>query len=149
MDLIRQPKNGDIIDASNTMYPCRLEVVEGERRFATSTSTTYAYVLSGRARFRAEATGKLEIAGGPGTFACLPGEYEVEASGKVVVIERFGFRGLLTAGSIEETGRLSYIDGCSDTILCMPPRLGDPVFNYLHFPRGIEQTQHTHPSVRL
>jgi quercetin dioxygenase-like cupin family protein len=34
-------------------------------------------------------------------------------------------------------------------VLVSPPRLGDPVFNHLHFPAGIKQSQHTHPSIRL
>ena len=49
----------------------------------------------------------------------------------------------------EELGRLSYIDGCSDSLLVYPPRLGDPTLNYLYFPPGIDQSFHTHPSVRI
>ncbi|HVY47279.1 MAG TPA: hypothetical protein VHB21_15430, partial [Minicystis sp.] len=146
MQILRNPRNGQALEATATMYPCRLEVVEGERRAGAATSTSYAFVLDGRARFRA---GDLEFASGAGGFACLPGEVEIEAGGRVVVIERLGFRGVPTCGAIEDKGRLAYIDGCSDTILCMPPRQGDPVFNHLHFPRGIEQSQHTHPSIRL
>ena len=51
-------------------------------------------------------------------------------------------------GPIEAMGRLRYIDGCSDTLLCAPPLLGDPCLNLLHFPKNIEQTEHTHPSTR-
>jgi quercetin dioxygenase-like cupin family protein len=28
-------------------------------------------------------------------------------------------------------------------------KLGDPCFNLLHFPEGIDQTEHTHPSDRI
>lgn len=52
-------------------------------------------------------------------------------------------------GRIETKGRLSYIDGCSDSMLVQPARLGDPVLNFLHFPKGIVQTQHTHPTIRM
>jgi quercetin dioxygenase-like cupin family protein len=51
-------------------------------------------------------------------------------------------------GPIEPKGRLRYIDRCSDSLLVAPPRLGDPCLNLLHFPAGIHQTPHTHPSVR-
>lgn len=51
-------------------------------------------------------------------------------------------------GPIEPTGRLRYIDGCTDTLLVPPVRKGDPCLNHLHFPTGIQQTPHTHPSVR-
>lgn len=43
---------------------------------------------------------------------------------------------------------MAYIDGCSDTLLISPLMFGDPCFNHLHFPKGIKQTLHTHPSGR-
>jgi quercetin dioxygenase-like cupin family protein len=146
MDLIREPKNGDTLDARMTMYPSLLQVVEGERRLGSPTSTSYGYVVSGKARVRAA---RFEVRADAGSFFCVPDELEIDTTGRVVVIERYGFRGLLMAGRVEQTGRLAYIDGCSDTILVAPPRQGDPVLNHLHFPRGVDQTQHTHPSIRL
>jgi AraC-like ligand binding domain len=146
MELIRNPRNGDSLDASMTMYPCRMEVVSGERRLGAPTSTSYGFVVSGDARIRSP---HFEVRGDAGTFFAMPGEIEIDASAVVVVVEKYGFRGLPTAGRIEERGRLSYIDGCSDSILVSPPRRGDPVLNHLHFPRGVDQSQHTHPSLRL
>ena len=59
-------------------------------------------------------------------------------------------RGLFQIGGpVEETGRLRYIDGCSDTLLIAPPMLGDPCLNLLHIPPGTHQTEHTHPSLRV
>lgn len=52
-------------------------------------------------------------------------------------------------GPIESRGRLRYIDGCSDSLLVYPPRLGDPCLNHLHFPMHITQTMHQHPSTRM
>lgn len=49
----------------------------------------------------------------------------------------------------KKVGNLSYIDGCSNSNLIDPPRSGDPCLNYLYFPAGIDQTFHTHPSVRI
>ncbi len=67
----------------------------------------------------------------------------------VVLVQRVGWRGInCTGGPIEEAGRLRYIDGCSDSLLISPPVKGDPCFNHLHFPEGIDQTSHTHPSTR-
>jgi quercetin dioxygenase-like cupin family protein len=54
----------------------------------------------------------------------------------------------MCGGPIEDVGRLRYIDGCSDTLLVPPVRKGDPCLNHLHFPAGVRQTPHTHPSVR-
>ncbi len=50
---------------------------------------------------------------------------------------------------IEPEGRLKYIDGCTDSLLIPPVKLGDPCLNHLHFPKGITQTPHTHPSHRI
>lgn len=50
---------------------------------------------------------------------------------------------------LEQKGRLKYIDGCTDSLLIYAPRLGDPCMNHLHFPVGIDQTFHTHPSIRM
>lgn len=52
-------------------------------------------------------------------------------------------------GPIEEKGRLKYIDGCTDSLLIPPVKKGDPCLNHLHFPAGIIQTPHTHPSHRI
>jgi len=67
----------------------------------------------------------------------------------VTVAQRVGYHGTRSfGGPIEDLGRLRYIDGCSDTLLACPPLLGDPCLNHLHFPAEVEQTFHTHPSVR-
>ena len=68
---------------------------------------------------------------------------------KLFVIVRLGYRVPNTIGWVETKGRLSYIDGCSDSLLVFPARLGDSSLNLLYFPEGIDQTFHTHPSLRL
>lgn len=146
MELIREPKPGDEIDARTTMYPSRLRVVDGELSLDDPATTYYGYVVRGQARVH---TKLFDAAAHPGTFFCVPGPGELRAEGLVVVIERLGYRGLPQLGSIEAEGRLAYIDGCSDTVLVAPARLGDPVLNFLHFPPGIEQSLHSHPSLRL
>jgi hypothetical protein len=66
------------------------------------------------------------------------------------LIIRRGFRAQNIMGSdIESRGRLVYIDGCSDSLLIYPPRLGDPSLNLLVFPPCIDQTFHIHPSLRM
>ena len=85
----------------------------------------------------------------PGMFFVAPGTVSVEG-GVGLVISRLGYRGLSQIGGpIENTGRLVYIDGCSDTLLVCPPRLGEPCLNHLHLPPGTEQSAHTHPSERI
>jgi quercetin dioxygenase-like cupin family protein len=71
------------------------------------------------------------------------------ANTRVVIAQSVGYQGIYAMGGpIEPQGRLRYIDGCSDTLLCAPQLLGDPCLNHLHFPTGIKQTAHTHPSLR-
>ena len=48
-----------------------------------------------------------------------------------------------------DMGNLSYMDGGTNTTAVNPGRLGDPVINYVHFPAGMQQTLHTHPSHRV
>lgn len=63
---------------------------------------------------------------------------------------KLGYKVMNTAvGPLESMGRLRYIDGCSDTLLIGPHRKGEPCLNHLHFPAGIHQTLHTHPSERI
>ena len=147
MDLLPSPRGGDVLDATRTMYPSRLTVLtSASARIGADTSTSYGFVVEGETRLTADA---LTLSLSAGAFFAVPGAVLLETKGVVVVVERFGFRALPLAGAIEATGRLAYIDGCSDSILCMPPRLGDPVLNHLHFPAGIVQTPHSHPSIRL
>lgn len=87
----------------------------------------------------------------PKEYISLPinNTLQIEAEGKFFGAFRLGYRGQQIQGKAEEKGRLSYIDGCSDTLLVYPPRLGDPSLNFLYFPPHIDQTFHTHPSIRL
>lgn len=60
------------------------------------------------------------------------------------------FHGQSVSGvELEDMGRLQYIDGCTDSLLIYAPKKGDPCLNHLHFPEGIDQTFHTHPSIRM
>ena len=52
-------------------------------------------------------------------------------------------------GYVEEAGRNRDIDGCSATLLVMPPRRGDPCVNHLHIAAGTVQTGHRHPGERI
>jgi quercetin dioxygenase-like cupin family protein len=73
-------------------------------------------------------------------------------SGSAAVIEYMGLHLLESRYYIQEEldlGNLSYIDGGTNTTAINPGRLGDPVINYVHFPAGMYQTLHTHPSHRV
>lgn len=89
-----------------------------------------------------------------GMYASAPGKCEVRPVGqdlsKAMVISALGWLGMMVIGGpLEERGRLRYIDGCTDSLLVPPVRLGDPCLNGLWFPLLTQQTTHTHPSMRI
>ena len=109
-------------------------------------ATFFGYVFEGTAVV-ASACGEYELSAG--MYFCLPGRVRVRG-GRGIVMARLGFDGVFQIGGpIEPQGRLRYIDGCTDSLLIPPIRLGDPCLNLLCFPPGIDQTPHTHPSDRI
>lgn len=84
-----------------------------------------------------------------GMYFSIPGPADLSAFIGLLSIRK-GYIGLPTfGGPVERLGRLRYIDGCSDSLLIGPPVKGDPCLNYLYVPPYLNQTAHTHPSVRL
>ena len=74
----------------------------------------------------------------------------VSPKGSLVLFVRYGYRGLNQLGlNCETLGRLTYIDGCTDTTLIFPPRFGDPSLNLLCFPAETSQSYHRHPTLRF
>lgn len=151
MDYLAYPLDGHTLDASLTMYPttARVTRTKEHRCLGDRRDTVYGYVLDGRFRVISRAMGKVDLVSGQ--WFALPGPVDVETveSGMLSTVTRHGYRAPPQIGAREEKGRLSYIDGCSDSMLSQPARLGDPCYNHLHFPSGVIQTQHTHPSIRL
>jgi len=91
------------------------------------------------------------IAVQPGQWFQCPGNitFDVPHGGRVMLVQRVGFDAMVAQGTVEKRGRLKYINGCHDTILCGPIKADYPVINTLHMPNGINQTMHTHPSTRV
>jgi hypothetical protein len=138
------------LDYTDTMYPSAAALydaaIDQGMTYTSEYSTIYGYVFSGEVML-------------PNGMKATTGQYfcfwswgcsEVHYTGKVVLITRIGFRGQDTVGGpLEKSGRLCYIDGCSDSLLIYPPRQGDPSLNALYFPSGVNQSYHIHPSLRL
>jgi hypothetical protein len=83
-----------------------------------------------------------------GCYFVAPEPVQIEA-GRGLAVLAPGYRGLRQLGGpIEPSGRLRYIDGCTDTLLVCPPRLGEACLNHLHIPAGTNQTANTHPTMR-
>ena len=150
MILIPDPKHGDIIKKNYTMYPTYMIAIEESYQMMTEDSNAYGFCTHGSFNITTEKKKWMVQAG---DFFSLQTKMSVEPIGDernlMFAIVRVGFRGIDMVGTSEDHGRLSYIDGCTDSLLVCPPRLGDPCLNYLHFPVGIDQTQHLHPSIRM
>jgi mannose-6-phosphate isomerase-like protein (cupin superfamily) len=85
----------------------------------------------------------------PGMYASVPGHARL-IGGQGIVVSRENWLGFFhIGGPTEQEGRLKYIDGCTDSLLVPPVKMGDPCLNLLYFPDGIDQTAHTHPSDRI
>jgi hypothetical protein len=137
------------LDYTDTMYPSHAALHDASQdqglTFTNEYSTIYGYVFSGVTTLP---NGDIITAGKYFSYWSW-GSYEIKYTGKTVIITRIGFKGQNVIGQLESNGRLCYIDGCSDTLLVYPPRLGDPTLNALYFPPNIKQSYHIHPSIRL
>jgi hypothetical protein len=58
------------------------------------------------------------------------------------------YKASIQSGYVENDGRLNYIDGCKDSMLIQPIKKGNPCLNALYMPKGVNQTEHIHPSLR-
>lgn len=147
-------------DSSHEKYPTRYyNVINGEGLQTTQSASYYGYVYEGNLII--EKPGHPSNVVSEGMYFSYNGQHSYCSIGraKAIVIEVLELQGLypknnfkamnMIGGPIEKKGRLKYIDGCSDSLLIPPVKLGDPCFNHLHFPPNINQTQHTHPSHRI
>jgi quercetin dioxygenase-like cupin family protein len=147
MDILQA---GQTCDLRINMYPTYVHFLEKEYdSSAHPYSTVYGCCLG---ETQVSFMGRYSELGF-GDFFSFPlfGSHNLKVSGKAptMLAFRYGFQGQTVEGSVDNFGRLSYIDGCSDSLLVYPPRKGDPCLNVLHIPPGIRQTEHTHPSVRV
>jgi quercetin dioxygenase-like cupin family protein len=113
-------------------------------------ATFYGMVLAGEAVL--ETATRRPLALGPAMHFVAPEPFALRgAEGtRALVIAHAGAPGLFQLGGpIEPRGRLRYIDGCTDTLVAAPPRLGDACLNHLHLPPDTDQRAHVHPSDRL
>jgi hypothetical protein len=125
-----------------------LEHIDNRQASVADKGACFGFVASGRVAIQDKRVSWWLDAG---QWFAVPGGFvlNLTANSRVVVAQCVDYHGVYAMGGpIEKQGRLRYIDGCSDSLLCAPPLLGDPCLNHLHFPVGIQQTAHTHPSTR-
>jgi quercetin dioxygenase-like cupin family protein len=135
-----------LADSCDTQFPTALHAWNETALELSGNGTHFGFVQSGKPVLR---TGSGEFILSETMYFSVPGNFSI-AGGAGIVVTRVDYQGLFSiGGKIETTGRLRYIDGCTDTLLIAPPVLGDPCLNALYFPKNIRQTPHTHPSVRV
>jgi quercetin dioxygenase-like cupin family protein len=130
-------------------WPLRVTKLEpGESRAFDASAGTH-YVLLQNASYYAD---NIKFEDVNAAFA-INNHFTVKCgAGSAAVIEYPGLHLLESRYYVQdvlEQGNLSYIDGGTNTTAVNPGRLGDPVVNYVHFPAGMTQTLHTHPSHRI
>lgn len=127
-----------------------LQVITGEKELELNgNGSVYAFVQSGQVDVDSgsfQATFKTKM-----YFSLqAPVKLKLKSGSKLLLISISDYLCLNTMGGpLENRGRLRYINGCSDTILLPPSRLGEPCLNLLHFPENTNQTEHHHPSLRF
>lgn len=130
----------------------KLEVLEtkesgSERLFING--TVFFFLQKGTASFSNQLL-SIELSTGMYFSQKAPFSVKLGPNSKAIFVATESFECLnAIGGPIESIGRLKYINGCSDTLLLSPSRLGEPCLNLLHFPPHTIQTSHHHPSFRF
>lgn len=148
-------------DSKHEKYPIRYYNIINNKGLPelSNDCSYYGFVYSGSACIITQEHNNMFIS--EGSYFSVNGTFisqEVIGS-KFILIEVLHTKGIYPetqyramntfGGVIEEVGRLKYIDGCTDSLLIPPVKMGDPCLNHLHFPKNITQTAHTHPSHRI
>ena len=131
-------------------WPLKLTKLEaGESRAFDATAGTYYVMLRNASYFSDKANFETVNAA-----FCVNRHFTVKcgSDSSAVIVEYAGLHLLEHRYFVQDKldmGNLSYMDGGTNTTAVNPGRLGDPVVNYVHFPAGMYQTLHTHPSHRV
>jgi len=147
-------------DIAHPRFPIKYYNVHSRLPELYGSCSYYGYVYGGYYSVLFSGSGIQTI--NDGMFFSTAGKFSITDHGpdaRMVLIEVWHTNGdyqknkfrayTLFGGPIEQEGRLKYIDGCTDSLLIPPVKMGDPCLNHLHFPRNITQTSHTHPSHRI
>jgi hypothetical protein len=140
--IFEHPAQVDLLDVHST------RVVSWDRSdfSVKSVPPGFGFILSGTATLSGS---KDSFALDGGMFYSVPQGWSVKGGCGFHVSSGFCPPYLQIGGPIEQTGRLRYIDGCTDSLLIHPISFGDPCLNALYFPPRVDQTVHTHPSSRV
>tara|TARA_R100000655_G_scaffold53686_1_gene91652 strand:- start:832 stop:1653 length:822 start_codon:yes stop_codon:yes gene_type:complete len=143
-------KTGLVYDNSDNQFSTKLYSWDNEPlELNSNNSSFYIYVHKGPVRVYSELHNE-NFWIYDKMYMCTSGNIIIEG-GRGIVMEKLEYNNTLftIGGPIEGKGKYKYIDGCSDSLLISPVKMGDPCLNALYFPKDINQTSHTHPSMRV
>ena len=146
-------RSTDVIDMRDTMYPT-YAVMTRTMHCIDASEIGWATMFGFSFGNSSLLIGKKEYNIKSNQYFSIPiknKEVTINPTDDLFVVFRLGFLGhdLVGTQDVTKQGKLSYIDGCSDSLMVYPLRLGDPTLNYLFFPTNIMQSFHTHPSIRI
>ena len=128
-------------------FPTTLHAWDGDVLELGNVDTAYfGFVQEGEATL-VTASGQFKLQAG--MYFSANNALTVSGGRGIVMAREFHQAFFMIGGPVEPKGRLKYIDGCTDSLLIAPVKMGDPCLNLLYFPPGIDQTPHTHPSDRI
>lgn len=137
--------HGALADLRNDAFPATISGWNSARLDLPAHGTHFLFVVDGVATLHCK-SGAFPVRAE--MYAAVPGPLSVQG-GRGVIITQHRHQGLFhLGGPVENTGRLRYIDGCTDSLLISPVLRGDPCLNLLCLPPGTRQTSHVHPSFR-
>ena len=118
----------------------------------SETGTVYGYVYEGPTEISVDvgsSSTRRSFTLHDGMYFACAASVQVRGGSGVLHLVHHHKAMFMIGGPVEDgPGRLPYIDGCTDSLLIAPDVKGAPCLNHLHFPPGVVQTQHTHPSGR-
>lgn len=140
------------INQLDSMYPAYSYMLTTKNGFNPSYDTNWASIYGysfGDNKITVNGRTHVLTKGQYFSFFVGSSQLKFDIESNLFLVVRLGYKCQDNTGWIEKQGRLSYIDGCTDSLLIYPPRMGDPSLNLLYFPQGIEQSRHLHPSIRF
>ena len=149
MQLKTYPLQQNIIDLSVESFPAIAKIWQGNYFEFSAIGTHFGYIYEENCLLLRQETGQSYNLH-PGMYFCLPGGGKLEGDSAGIAIAILNYQGIFNVGGmIESTGKFAYINGGTNSLLIAPVVGGDPCFNAMYFPPGVDQTLHTHPSYRI
>jgi mannose-6-phosphate isomerase-like protein (cupin superfamily) len=145
--LVQSIEQFETSEFSDKQHSIRITSTTGEITNLDSDSSHYVVIYSGEFKVSlANRTYNLS----EGCFGSFPGTTRLQGGGYAFILSSVGYYcPILVGGPLEERGRLRYVDGCTASLLLPPPVRGEPCLNFMHLPRQVSQTMHTHTSLRM